>query len=239
MAIDLLYFDFLSSAVEMLRSDSPDPSKRLKIGCLSYPDLLVSRDIISERFPDLAGSNFMLREDGEKIRRWHSMPHLNEIIETSDFFRKLGCEPDYFDFAEIRGGEIIADLNVPLDDKHLGLYDIVVDTGTLEHCFNVGVAFGNMCKLAKVGGIIVSAAPMTKVNHGFWNFSPCAYENYFSQNKFEGLFLGAFYKEGGTLKELKISANGRQVCPPETTLVCVVRRTTESTFNLPIQQKYL
>ncbi len=239
MAIDQLYFDFLSSSIELLRNDESEDQTPLRVGCLSYPDLLVTREEIVTRFPKLKGSDFLLREDGEKIRKWHSMHHLTEIIETTDFFLRLNCQPDYFDFAEIRGGEIVADLNVPMDEKYQGQYDLVVDTGTLEHCFNVGIAFGNMCKLTRVGGIIVSAAPMSKINHGFWNFSPCAYENYFRQNHFEGLFLGAFYKEGGKFKSLQISPNGRQICPPESLLICIVRRTDQSTFNLPIQQKYL
>jgi hypothetical protein len=170
---------------------------------------------------------------------WHGMHQLEEIIETSDFFKKLNCEADYFDFAKIRGEEIIVDLNVPLDQKYHEKYDLVVDTGTLEHCFNVGIAFENMCKLACVGGLIISAAPMTKINHGFWNFSPCAYENYFSQNKFKILFLGAFYKENGKIKKIKIDSNKRQNSPPESLLLCVARRTQQSTFNLPIQKKYL
>jgi len=167
------------------------------------------------------------------------MHHLTEIIETSDFFNKLGCKADYFDFEKIRGDEIIADLNVPISSEYHGNYDLVVDTGTLEHCFNVGIAFENMCRLAKVGGLIVSAAPMTKINHGFWNFSPCAYDNYFRQNNFEIVFLDAFFKVNDGVKQANISPNNRQIAPPESILIAIARRTNVSTFNFPIQQKYL
>ncbi len=239
MAIDTLYFGVLSSALDIVRRKLPDPLATLRVGCLSYPDLLVTRQQIAERHPHLATANFRQREDADKIRQWHAMPHLQAIIETTDFFRKIGCEPDYFDFAEIRGGEIITDLNVPLAAEHHGKYDLVVDTGTLEHCFNVGIAFENMCRLARVGGLIVSAAPMSKVNHGFWNFSPCAYDNYFRQNQFDSLFLGAFYKDRDGLKQLEITPNGRQIAPAEAVLMAIARRTERSTFKLPIQQKYL
>jgi hypothetical protein len=239
MAIDQLYFEYLSSAIKLLREDQLKVDSPLQVGCLSYPDLLVTKEQIVSKFPHLAKSDFVVRNDVEKIRKWHGMPHLEEIIETSDFFKKLNCDSDYFDFSEIRGGEIITDLNMPIDEKYHGQYDLIVDTGTLEHCFNVGVAFNNMCKLSSVGGLILSAAPMTKINHGFWNFSPCAYENYFSQNKFKILFLGAFYKEKGKIIKIQISANTRQICPAESALLCVARRLVSSTFNLPIQQKYL
>lgn len=239
MAIDNLYFGVMCSAMDMARRKLPDPTAVMRVGCLSYPDLLVTKAQIAERYPHLASTSYRLRDDANKIRQWHSMPHLNEIIETADFFDKLGCETDFFDFAEIRGGEIIADLNSPLSPEHHGKYDIVIDTGTLEHCFNVGIAFENMCRLARIGGFIVSAAPMSKVNHGFWNFSPCAYDNYFRQNQFDSLFLGAFFKDKDGIKQLEISPNGRQLAPAESVLVAIARRTERSTFNLPIQQKYL
>jgi hypothetical protein len=239
MAIDNLYFGVMCSAMDMARRKLPDPTAIMQVGCLSYPDLLITREQIAARYPHLADTTYRLRKDGDKIRQWHSMPHLTEIIETTDFFDKLGCETDYFDFAEIRGGEIIADLNMPLSSEHYEKYDIVIDTGTLEHCFNVGIAFENMCRLARVGGLIISAAPMSKVNHGFWNFSPCAYDNYFRQNKFDSLFLGAFCRDNEGLKQIEISPNGRQVAPAESVLMAIARRTADSTFKLPIQQKYL
>ena len=238
MAIDHLYFQVITQALAIAKSGESSKSK-LSLGCLSYPDLLITRDQISQVYPDLKNVRFVTRDDFEKVRSWHGMKHLPEIIETSDFFNKLNCTVDYFDFKEFRGGEIVCDLNYPIADVYQGIYDVVIDTGTLEHCFNVGVAFENMCRLTRIDGLIVSAAPMTKVNHGFWNFSPCAYENYFKQNNFQIIYFGAFYKESGRLKKLQISSNGRQICPSEASLICVARRTMKSTFNLPIQNKYL
>jgi hypothetical protein len=239
MAIDNLYFGVMCKVIDMARCDQPNSKNNIKVGCLSYPDLLVTREQIATRYPHLVDATYAMRLDSEKIRQWHSMQHLTEIIETTDFFEKLGCETDYFDFAEIRGGEIITDLNMPLNSEHHGRYDIVIDTGTLEHCFNVGIAFENMCRLARIGGLIISSAPMSKVNHGFWNFSPCAYDNYYRQNQFDLLFLGAFHKDKEGLKQITISPNGRQIAPPESFLISVAKRTENSTFKLPIQKKYM
>jgi hypothetical protein len=238
MAIDHLYFQVMTQALAIAKSGE-SPESKVRVGCLSYPDLLVTRDQILQVYPDLEEARFMLRDDFEKVRSWHGMDHLSEIIDTSDFFKKINCTVDYFDFQKFRGGEIICDLNHPLEARHHGSYDFVIDTGTLEHCFNVGVAFENMCRLAKIGGIIVSAAPMTKINHGFWNFSPCVYENYFRQNNFKIMFFAGFYKGGGGISKFEVSPSSRQTVPPESLLVCVARRTEESTFDLPIQQKYL
>lgn len=164
---------------------------------------------------------------------------MNEIIETTDFFKKINCETDYFDFEEIRGGEIITDLNYPIENKYHNNYDLIIDTGTLEHCFNVAVAFENMCKLAKIGGLILTAAPMTKINHGFWNFSPCAYQNYFEQNNFKILYLGGFHKKNGEIININVDANARKIYPAEAILICVVRKMENSKYGFPIQKKYL
>ncbi len=212
---------------------------KLDVACLSYPDMLVTADQISKRYPALADADYRFRSDSQRVAQWHGTPLLKEVIETTSFFENTGCCPEYFDVAEIRGGETVVDLNYPIDSVHQSKFDIVIDTGTLEHCFNVGVAFENMARLVRVGGYIVSAAPISKINHGFWNFSPCAYENYFRQNKFDLLFLGAFKKDRDVMTRIEISANGRGLVPAEATLLAVARRKWESTFKFPTQQKYI
>lgn len=238
MAIDHLFFQLMAQALEKVKS-SLSENRRVKVGCLSYPDMLVTKQQIIQIYPKLVSEEFALREDYEKVRTWHGMPHLTEIIDTTNFFEKLNCEVDYFDFKEFRGGEIVCDLNLPLDVRYEGVYDIVIDTGTLEHCFNVGVAFMNMCKLVREGGVVVSAAPMTKINHGFWNFSPCVYGNFFRQNKWDLLFMAGFYKENGRLCQAEIPENSRFFLPAESIAIVVARRVAGSSFNLPTQQKYL
>lgn len=238
MAIDDLYFGVMCSAMDTARRKLPDPTAVMRVGCLSYPDVLVTREQISERYPHLATASYRLRDDAEKIRKWHSMPHLSRSSRHPIFSTSSDVKPISLILPRY-GGEIIADLNMPLGVNHHGKYDVVIDTGTLEHCFNVGTAFENMCRMARIGGFIVSAAPMSKVNHGFWNFSPCAYDNYFRQNRFDSIFLGAFYKDKAGLKQIEISPNKRQLAPSEAVLMAIARRTEHSTFNLPIQQKYL
>jgi hypothetical protein len=75
MAIDNLYFGVMCSAMDMARRRLPDPTEIMQVGCLSYPDLLVTREQIAMRYPHLAEANFRLREDAGKILQWHSMPH--------------------------------------------------------------------------------------------------------------------------------------------------------------------
>src|SRR5215204_23623 len=47
------------------------------------------------------------------------------------------------DVSSYQGSEIIANLNHPLPQEHLGRYDVVVDAGTLEHLANLSTALEN------------------------------------------------------------------------------------------------
>jgi len=238
MAIDYLYFQLFSSAIKNIRNEGNQDI--IKLGCLSYPDLIVPRKLIEEHFSSLIDQNMKIRSDSENIKKWHSIKSEEGIIDTNDFFNKIGCEADYFDFAKVRGDEIVADLNYSISEMYHGQYDCVIDTGTLEHCFNVGTAFINMCKLAKSdGGVILTAAPLNKMNHGFWNFSPCLYADFIEQNNFTLLFLGAFYAENGEIKEVLISKGSRFKAPVESVIFCIFRKQENSTYNFPIQKKYL
>jgi hypothetical protein len=238
MAIDYLYFQLFAQTIKNLRQEGKKDN--IKLGCLSYPDLIVSRRLLEEHFSNLSGQDMKVRSDSESIKKWHGINSTEEIIDTNDFFNKIGCEADYFDFSKIRGDEIIVDLNYPISDAYHELYDCVIDTGTLEHCFNVSQAFINMCKLAKSdNGVILTAAPMNKMNHGFWNFSPCLYADFIEQNNFLLLFLGAFYIENGEIKEVSISKGSRFKAPIESVIFCIFRKQKTSTFNFPIQKKYL
>lgn len=85
------------------------------------------------------------------------------------------------DASDYEGAEIIHDLNLPLPSCYEGKYDTVINGGTLEHIFNIPVAFDNMMKLCRVGGKIFSLAPANQLcGHGFYQFSPEFYYRVFS-----------------------------------------------------------
>lgn len=127
-----------------------------------------------------------VRADSGYVRRWHRYPEtFGDILETTAVFKALGIEPTYFDITEIRAAEIIIDLNEPIPGTLCGQFSLAIDTGTLEHCFNVGVAFKSMCSMVKKDGVVITAAPMTMMNHGFWSFSPTTYHDFFTQNGFK------------------------------------------------------
>jgi len=99
-----------------------------------------------------------------------------------------------------------------------------------------------MCELVQRNGWVISMAPLSMTNHGFWNVNPTAYFDAFSQNGFSVHFL-----RGRTKSGLKIqlydyidAASARVRSPPaEAMLICIARRESEQAFKWPVQAKYL
>jgi hypothetical protein len=84
----------------------------------------------------------------------------------------LGAERvDSFDYSDFEGCTYIADMNQPLSPPCQ--YDTIIDSGTLEHIYNVPQALRNLSSLCAVGGQILHCLPAVNFcGHGFWQFSP-------------------------------------------------------------------
>jgi hypothetical protein len=204
--------------------------------CLGYSDLLVD--------PALIGGEYTELEDADKIRSWHNWPHpvydTTEVLTSELGFRKV----DYVDIVQARGPERIVDLNYPADWSEK--YDVVIDGGTAEHCFNIGQVFANILSAVRPdGGVVVHVNPLNMMNHGFWNISPTAYADFYRDNGFE--MLGGCGVTG--------PVSGRQVVPydkthlygrfqfeqpVEVTNIMAFRRTTkvDGPVIWPMQSKY-
>ena len=67
----------------------------------------------------------------------------------------------------------IHDMNLPVPEEWHAQYDAIIDGGSLEHIFNVPVAFKNLADMLKVGGRIFLNSPANNLmGHGFYQFSP-------------------------------------------------------------------
>jgi hypothetical protein len=234
MAIDTAYLHYLAPVLTELGKKRP-----LRIACLSYPDLLLTPQDVVRAFPSVSAEALQTRADSEAICAWHGIKKPIQITDTQSLFTALGHTADFYDLKQFRGCEIILNLNEPLPTQYEGKYDLVIDTGTLEHCFNVGVAFTGMCKLADVGGVVLTQAPLSKVNHGFWNFSPCVYDNFFQQNKWAIKYIQVYKIEAGMINKFNPSGNGRFAAPPESIIIACAQRVVGSSNNFPTQAKYL
>ncbi|HEY6021417.1 MAG TPA: hypothetical protein VIY48_16375 [Candidatus Paceibacterota bacterium] len=153
-------------------------------------------------------------------------------------FGALGSQMTIVEIRKTYNVDAIVDLNFPID---LGRYDLVIDPGTSEHCFNVGQALVNMAKCVKVGGWIYHRVPLCHWNHGFWNFSPCAFNDFYLANGFD-VILNA--ECGGRMHPVKTKKGdgGKWFSPRDGRkwqLVCTAQRIKDKDIGFPMQSKYL
>lgn len=195
---------------------------------------LLKGEVLSLGYPDLDAT----AEDVERIfgykptrftkaHEWHKRKH--PMPETEELFEHLDARLTVVDFTKDRGIEVVANMNEPHD---LGQFDLVIDPGTLEHCFNIGQAIMNAANAVKLGGHILHISPLNMPNHGFYNLNPTLFHDFYTQN--------------GWTAEMKLIARPIQVSPTDRFIVhsehlvrCLAQKHDDSPLKMPIQTKYL
>lgn len=239
MAIDTLYLKVLAQAIHIQRS-RPEGQRRLSALALAYPDLLVPKAALDALFGAELMARVKQRDDADQIKQWHNLHAWKDpIYDTLSLMDVLGIDVTVTDVAVIRGMEIIIDLNEPLPADLQARFDLVIDTGTCEHCFNVGMAFRNTCEAVAVNGHLVHAAPMTRMNHGFWNFCPTIYPDYLGDNGFKIQYMSSV--TGGIMEEQKefpVEAFKRFNPQPNAAIYLLAKRLERKPPVWPVQRKY-
>lgn len=206
-----------------------------------YPDLLVSKDhLVALLGPDRA-ARVSTRADSREILAWHGLNQaFDGVYDARETFAQIGFTLDVVDVAAARGDEIILDLNSPLPADFRRRYDLVLDTGTCEHCFHIGQAAMNLAKLVRKGGYIIQALPLNSFNHGFYNVNPTWFHDFYPANGFEIHLLTGISNIVLAPKffELPPFENFGQV-PEKTVAVLVAQRIEEAVPVVPIQRKYV
>ena len=194
---------------------------------LGYPDILAT----AEQVKDLFGVDVKETIEGgaqHKVDR--------PLVETKALFTALGSHFECVDTVKWRGMERVADLNYP---HRLGKFDLVIDPGTTEHCFNIGQAMLNAASAVRKGGRIYHSPPMTMINHGFYNICPTMLYDFYTQNDWDVELLEARAGEFSTPIDELGSMARRVNVSPNSGLVCVARRRTDMDIMFPVQRKYL
>ena len=135
------------------------------------------------------------------------------------------------------------DLNLPID---LGQrFDIVHNSGTLEHVFDIAQAFRNMHNLTRPGGLMIHHAPFVGwVGHGFYALQPTLFWDLAEANNYHvHVMLYAELKPprletlAGRDAVLEMARDGR--IGRNANLAAVLRRpATEAAFRIPFQGYY-
>lgn len=205
-------------------------------GCaasLGYPDLLLSEQEII-RYCGTKANGIPARKDSSRIASWHGVA-LEYIYESKAFFKALGYDLDVYDVKEIRGDEIIVDLNYPLPAAPRQKYSLVIDPGTCEHCFHVGQAAMNVADMCEQGGHIVQTMPLNAYNHGFYCVSPTWVRDFYEDNGFD--ILACFGISGERRFALEHRKRVRSM-PENAYMLTLVRRNEVRELRVPTQFKY-
>jgi len=125
----------------------------------------------------------VMLQDAEK-------PYFREkgYVRCREVFLKLGfSEVDVLDYSDFEGANVIHDLNgVKLESKWHGLYDAVIDHGTLEHVFHLPNALNSVFKFLKIGGRFITSSPTSGfLEHGFYMLQPTLFADYYRANEWE------------------------------------------------------
>jgi len=214
----------------------------MHVASFGYPDLIAPEEMIV----NLVGVHRALweyREDSLEICKRHGLQQRN-IPDAHSVFKAMDCELDVYDIVQERGCEIILDLNQPIGWKESinvskslrQKYDVVLDVGTVEHCFNIAQAIMNMAGLVKQGGHIIHENPFNWGNHGFYNLNPTWYHDFYAANGFKLLDCKLVLRDGTSIG-----------CPPtsrfryqaeEANVFAMAQRVTIQPFVFPTQSKY-
>ena len=138
-----------------------------------------------------------------------------------------------YDIVRERGCEILVDLNH--EARLPCTYDLVVDVGTLEHCFNVAQAAINMASCVKRGGFIIHENAFNWGNHGFYGLNPTWYEDFYSQNGFEIVTCKLVGRDG---RSTDVSSTKHfRFLEAEVSVFAVAQRVETKEWEFPMQSK--
>lgn len=201
------------------------PYLKGKILCLGVPIVLLRDD----------GCELIF---GVKPRKKVKAPHwagLEESPDPYDLVAQMGGELTCVDAIAHDGREVVANLNHPQD---FGEFDLVIDAGTTEHCFNVGQALVTTANSVKVGGRVLNTNPVSMGNHGFYNFNPTLLIDFYKANGFKIMLLEMRDKDGnGDLQ--KFCPATRFEIKNAVGMYCLAKRLEKVPLSYPIQSKYL
>lgn len=102
-----------------------------------------------------------------------------------DFYSLFGAGSYHSIDRDDPRADFALDLNLPVPEG-TGTYDVVTNFGTTEHVFNIGQAFASIHNLLKIGGLQLHAVQSYGyIDHGFYNFHPCAFLDVARANAYE------------------------------------------------------
>jgi hypothetical protein len=200
--------------------------KGASVLCLGYPDLAVTLEEIESM---LGVKPTQFTEHGQD----HGL-HYQRLAETVSTFMLAGAEVvDCVDKMPSRGCERVIDLNEPqVWPRH---YSLVINPGTTEHCFDIATATFNSWRAVALGGVLLNIAPVTMLNHGFWNVCPTAIVDFAEAN---GGKVESMVARDKAWQMVKCDPVRRGAVPAETVMYALVIKMKDVPDTMPTQWRY-
>jgi SAM-dependent methyltransferase len=104
------------------------------------------------------------------------------FISDDCLFASLGFSQTVrLDYSRYEAPEVILDLNEQETPEDLQRkFDVVLDSGTLEHVFDVPAVLRHCVRMVKPGGRIIHLTPSSNcVDHGLYSVSPTLYADFY------------------------------------------------------------
>ena len=120
------------------------------------------------------------------------------VVSQNTLFAMLGYRcVDSIDYYPDEGPSLVLDLNLPLPSHVCPDFDLVYDGGTMEHCFNTVQLLRNAASLTAPGGMVIHHVPMNNwVDHGFYQFSPTLFFDFYQASGFVDLEMKIHFMDG-------------------------------------------
>lgn len=158
----------------------------VKVLSLGYPDLLFKPSLVDRYLAPARSQDIPIRPDSRAVAQGHGRDLSEVFFDGASFFAALGAELEIVDFADFGHGETALNLNQPIDAAAWkDRYDVIIDPGTVEHCFNAAAAMANIALMLRPGGYVYHQAAISFPNHGFYSLSPTFFVDFYATNGFD------------------------------------------------------
>jgi len=115
---------------------------------------------------------------------------MDYFIHSSEYWIS-NYESEFRGFQGNLENEIFLDLTKPLPDELKQKFDVVFNHTTLEHIFDIFIAFKNLCELSK--DVVIVVIPFLQEQHAeygdYWRITPLAIEELFRRNNMKLIYI--------------------------------------------------
>jgi len=133
--------------------------------------LMIGRQSLSVTAGDIRA--LMRLPIGDEMKGNLARLTLGPDVYSEPFFELCGARRvESMDKTAYEAATVLHDLNLPVPETLFARYDLIVDGGSIEHVFNVPVAFRSYMQMLKVGGhYVCNTATNNYSGHGFYQLS--------------------------------------------------------------------